>query len=66
MKPIDRHVQLVGRRRDGAHDVAVLVHAHVGEPEAVNSLTRMRRSVSCPGVLGQDVEPSSERVLMTA
>jgi hypothetical protein len=26
----------------------------------------MRSSVSCPGVLGQDEEPSSERVLMTA
>jgi hypothetical protein len=33
---------------------------------ADSSLTRMRRSVSCPGVLGQDDEPSSERVLMTA
>jgi hypothetical protein len=35
-------------------------------PMAESSLTRMRSSVSCPGVLGQDEEPSSERVLMTA
>jgi hypothetical protein len=35
-------------------------------PTAFSSLTRIRSSVSCPGVLGHDVEASSDRVLMTA
>ena len=34
-------------------------------PIAASSLTRTRRSVNWPGVLGHDDEPSSERVLIT-
>jgi len=34
-------------------------------PMAVSSLTSSRSSASCPGVLGHDVEFSSDFVLMT-
>jgi hypothetical protein len=35
-------------------------------PTAFSSLTRMRSSVSWPGVLGHEDDASSDRVLMTA